>query len=71
MPWVAQPEKVADITRVIEANPDQKFVHDQPLRAKADQLLNRHSGKTAQLVRGFITGIHVVGTKHRRQGQVL
>ncbi len=26
MPWVAQPEKVADITRVMEAHPDQKFV---------------------------------------------
>jgi len=26
LPWVAEPEKVADISRVLEANPDQRFL---------------------------------------------
>lgn len=61
VPWVARPEKVADITAIFEANPDQRFVllgdssHVDP--DVMSDLLGSHPDRIAAALVHDVTGI--------------
>ncbi len=72
LPWVAQPEKVRDISRLFEANPGQKFVLFGDTLAKDPEVYREIAAKYPdQVTAVFIHKVNATVNPQRVEGQHL
>lgn len=72
LPWVAQPEKVRDITRIFEANPDQKFVLFGDTSARDPEVYREIQAKFPdQVAAVFIHKVNKTVDPKRVEGQTM
>ncbi len=72
LPWVAQPEKVRDISRVFEANPDQKFLLFGDTLARDPEVYREIAAKYPdQVTAVFIHKVNATVKPERVAGQHL